>query len=257
LHTVSPEVVYASDHLLIQCHNPDADRAVVTFDFRHIRDGGFTVLKPSIKVQKSGQAYITVATKRNDWFLSESLSDCKDHVADFTKKFSRVVGFGSSMGGYGALALSRPFRFNQVLIVSPQATPFPDEPPFDRRFSDHVAGLDRAHDTMLKNPRKGLGGVLLFDPAIQEDHDHARLITNAFPRIKTCAFCFAGHPALGPFVAAEKFGEVQAELIENRISASRLLRRFKSLRRSSEIYQTGLNAYLKQRQARAGKNDGS
>ena len=243
----APETIYASEDLLIQCFNPDASRAVTVFDFRHVRTGGFTDLKPSRKVLQAKQAYITVASKKNDWFLSSSLEDCKPSVSEFTKRFDRVVGFGSSMGAYGALAMSRAFRFKQVLVVSPQATPFPNKPPFDVRFANHASTLDPNFDRLLDEPRKGLGGIILFDPQIRLDRLHVRLIQNAFPRLKTRAFPFAGHPALGVHMAAEKFGLIQDELIAHRMSGNRLLSQFKSLRANSEPYNEALRAYLLRR----------
>lgn len=217
------------------------------FDFRQVRSGGFTDLKPSRNVLDAGQSYITVASKRNDWFLSPSLADCVPAVSNFTNRFERVVGFGSSMGAYGALTMSRAFRFKQVLVVSPQVTPFPGKPPFDTRFADHAQSLDPAFDTLLSSARKGLGGVMLYDPYVRPDRQHARLIQAAFPRIKIRAYPFAGHPALGPHLEARKFGAIQDELIHPRISAHRLLTQYKALRRGSEIYEKAFEGYLSKR----------
>ena len=252
MQSAPPDVIYRSDHLEILCHNPKAKRAVVVFDHRQVRSGGFSKIRPSSTITEAGNAYVTIASRANDWFLSPSLSDCATPLSDYMARFDRVVGFGSSMGGYGALALSRPCRFNQVMLVSPQITVFPEKPPYDIRFQDHATGLDQAFDTLGKNPRKGLGGVVLYDPHILEDRAHAQLIFEMFPRLKSVPLPFAGHPALGVISQEKKFWRIQSELISNNISSGRLLQLHKSLRQSSPLYQKGLSAYLKTRKAREG-----
>lgn len=247
------QTLYASEHLEIICHNPQAEKAVVVFDHRRIRDGDFAKIKRSGKITSAGFSYITVACRRNDWFLSPSLIDCQNKLSDFSSRYSRIVGFGSSMGGYGALALSRAFRFNQVLLVSPQITVFPNQPPYDQRFSAFAKDLDPAFDTLTQNPRKGLGGVILFDPNQAQDHAHARLICETFPRMRTVAMPFSGHPALQLVTKANSFNRIQDELIAPRISPYRLTQIHRAAREASPEYIAARDTYLK---ARASRNEG-
>lgn len=223
---------------------------MVVFDHRQPRDGNFSEISPSKTILEAGNAYVTVASRANDWFLSPSLSDCANPVNDYMGRYERVVGFGSSMGGYGVLAMARAFRFNQVLVVSPQVTVFPDKPPYDTRFSDHAKDLDPTFERIGENPRKGLGGVILYDPHQLEDAAHTDLIKGLFPRLKPVPMPMAGHPALGLVVEAKRFHRIQKELIAGNISAWRLLQLHKSLRRSSGLYQERLHSYLDQRRAR-------
>lgn len=247
LQSDTPTTVYESDDLQILCHNPQAQNAVVVFDHRHPRDGNFAVIRPSNKIINAEFSYITVASRRNDWFLSPSLIDCQDQINSYTERYARVVGFGSSMGGYGVLALSRAFRFKQVLIVSPQVTVFPDQPPFDTRFADHAKNLDPTFETLAKSPRKGLGGVIVYDPNVAQDRAHADLITTLFPRLKRVPMSFAGHPALRLVSQANSFHRIQDELISNHISAFRLRQLHKLVRQTSPEYRRALNTYLETR----------
>jgi hypothetical protein len=246
-----PETLYQSDQLRILCHNPQAEHAVVVFDHRQVRDGNFATIRPSDKITKAGFSYITVASKRNDWFLSPSLSDCHEQVSAYMAKYRRVVGFGSSMGGFGALAMSRTFRFKQVLVVSPQITVFPDRAPFDPRFKEHAKELDPTFDTVSQHPRKGLGGVILFDPNQPNDLAHAQIISELFPRLRRVPMSFAGHPALKLISQAKGFHRIQDELVSNHISAYRLRQLHKTLGRASPYYRTALEDYLSTRTARS------
>lgn len=244
---MQPETIYTSDHLQILCHNPQAAKAVVVFDHRQVRDGNFATIRASKKITSAGFSYITVASRRNDWFLSPSLADCQNTVSDYMAKYAQVAGFGSSMGGYGVLTLSRAFRFKQVLVVSPQITVFPDRPPYDARFQNHAETLEQAYDTTRLNPRKGLGGVILFDPNIPQDAAHVQIITDLYPRLRRVPMPFAGHPALRLVTNAGSFHRIQDELMSNHISAHRLLQLHKGLRRVSPEYTQALNTYLEAR----------
>ena len=250
MQTNSPATIYASDDLQILCYNPQAEQAVVVFDHRRVRDGEFAIIKPSQKIIKAGFSYITVASKRNDWFLSPSLVDCAGVVSDVMARYTRVVGFGSSMGGYGALAMSRTFRFNQVLVVSPQITVFPEEPPFDTRFKTYAKDLDQTYDTLAQNPRKGLGGVLLYDPNQPEDCGHREMISSLFPRLKPVPMSFAGHPALKLISQAGGFPRIQDELIANHISAHRLRQLHRTIGRETPQYHEALLKYQDHRSVR-------
>ena len=155
------------------------------------------------------------------------------------------------MGGYGALRMARAFRFAQVLLVAPQFTPFPQKNPYDQRFFEATADLDPQFDTLDIDPKQGLNGVIVFDPNVPGDRLQTRCICATFPRLKTVAMPFVGHPTLNVISEQEQFGRIQDELLARNISHRRLRKLHKHLRRGSKIYRENLDAYLEARKLRA------
>ena len=250
---MSKTSLYQSDHLRVTCYDPDRPRLIVSFDhWRQDRDG-FPPEKPSQYFAKNGLAYMTIYSARNDWFLTPDLAEMRQVLADFTRGFEHVTAIGYSMGGYGALLLARESRANQVVLVSPQSSIFPEHAPFETRYLSEAAGLDPAQDTLAKRPRRGLRGGLLFDPSDRIDRQHSNRITGLFPNIVPVPLAFGGHPAMQAIAGAKMYRLVQQELLRRRIRPAEFLRIHKQARRQSPYYQDRLGRYLAERDQRTAK----
>lgn len=242
--------VLSTDHIRVTCYNAERTRLVVAFDhWRSDRDG-FPPEQTSEFFARSGVAFMTVQSARNDWFLSPHLQELRRALREFTPRFQRVNAIGFSMGGYGALLLARALKANQVLLVSPQSSIFPQRVPFETRYLREAAELDPALDDLADKPRRGLRGVVLFDSSSQTDTRHKNILTGLFPNLTAVALPFGGHPALQAVAEARLYRKVQEEMLRPRIRPGALLGLHKTARKGSDTYRAGLAGYLHNRAER-------
>lgn len=217
-------LVYQSEQTRIICYDAHCDDLVVSFDILRRDRNGFPEKKPSAFFSQSNVAFLTIHSAQNDWFLNSDLAHVRQSLSAFTASFKRITAIGFSMGGYGALLFSRALRANQVVLVSPQSSIFPARAPFENRYLQEAAKIDPKYDTMADNPRKGMRGVLLFDPMDSIDNAHAEIITGIYPNIQKAPLPFGGHPALQVISQAKLYGKIQKELLRNRFRAPEVIR---------------------------------
>ncbi len=88
-------------------------------------------------IEKLGASHLGIMTKRrNDWFRQTDLLDFFDELTDtdFFDQFSKVIFYGSSMGGYGAASFSAAAFGSHVILYSPQTTLFKQITPWETRY---------------------------------------------------------------------------------------------------------------------------
>jgi len=168
------------------------------------------------------------------------LPQLREALLEATQGYDKITARGFSMGGYGALLLSRALRLNRVLLVSPQVSVFPDHAPWETRYLVEAAQLDPAWDDLARKPRRGLHGVVLYDPMDAVDRQHAAAIGKLFPRLSMVPLAFGGHPATRVLLEGWKFSKLQQELLRPRLRPGFLLRGHKIARRNSPSYRAAL-----------------
>lgn len=162
-----------------------------------------------------GHSHLGVCmTRRNDWFRQPDLFDFFDELRDtgFFSRFTQVVFYGSSMGGFGALSFAGAAPGSRVVAFIPQTTLAADRVPWETRYR---SGRNRGNWT---DPRyldgaegaRAAGQVDLFlDPYMSLDRAHADRLEGA--HIRRYHFPFTGHRlprlllmigALGPLAAS-------------------------------------------------------
>ncbi|MEP3786656.1 hypothetical protein [Ascidiaceihabitans sp.] len=171
---------------------PRSNRLVVTFDNMKSRDAKAPVYPWGYNfVAKHGWSHLgIVMVDRNDWFRHPSLWACLDRFRKkgFFEQFDEVVFYGSSMGGYGALAYAPLSPGATVVALTPQTSLDPRIVPFETRFpapfnrgtwtgpyADGVAGAASAQKVYV-----------LVDPFFAPDAQHVmRLQTDNLIWLKT------------------------------------------------------------------------
>ena len=141
---MEPTVIYKSDHLNCVCYNKDSDNLSIVFDHMRTRDGDFP--KHGFPAYYDNTALLHIHCRKNNWFLVPDLNKARRSLAEFSKNYSRITAFGSSMGGYGVILFSKKIRYDFVFLASPQFSIFPDFVPFDKRFTSNLEEVSgRAH----------------------------------------------------------------------------------------------------------------
>jgi hypothetical protein len=243
-----PQTLFAGDHLRAELHNPDADVLFVTFD-RWRRDrNGFAAWAPSTKVAERGFAELIIKTAQNDWYLNPDLPDLRRAVKAATGRYRTVRCFAFSMGAYAALLLSRSLRLRHAVLVSPQWSPFPDQPPFDPQYRRETMSLDPALGDLAQVMADRLRGVVLYDPlANPADRGHARLILNHAPRLHGVAMPLAGHPATQVLLETTAYGQLRELAFAGKSDPAAYHALHVQARQTSPLYRRRLQERLARR----------
>lgn len=123
---------------------------------------------------------IHVLSRENRWYQHPELMDALAAVAAATAGYERVIAYGSSMGGYGALRYGALCGANVGLALSPQFSVDPAIAPFDRRWADDVARIAFRDDAGL--PVLPLQ-YIAYDPRDAHDRRHFDLFAAHSPTI--------------------------------------------------------------------------
>jgi len=145
-------------------------------------------------VCSEGHTVLAVKTLKRDWYRGRPLLDFMTRLAQegFFASFERVVFYGGSMGGYGALAFSCLAPGALVLAYSPQTTLDPVLVPWDLRYpvgrgADWTGPFGDAAVSAASAERV----VVVYDPFERSD---ARQVARLAPdNLLALKLPFAGH----------------------------------------------------------------
>lgn len=193
------EVLHSDDAHVIEFHRSQQGRrgllhTFTPFMFSDLRREGFGV------GFATRRGYDVVAFKcRDDSWFQRIEPDVLHAVARRSADHSFVATYGSSMGGFAAIAFSGILRADLVIAISPQ---YAIDLPFDRRWAAQAAAIGPFRHTITPETAHGGRLVLIYD-----DHDAADLAqvekirqeTN-FATLTDLVVPFSGHPA-GHFLA--------------------------------------------------------
>ncbi|WP_421989690.1 hypothetical protein [Roseococcus sp.] len=172
----------------------DSDVLVITFPARSPRQGLDRRPFGQQFLQASNISSVHVTADRNHWFQTTEAEAAIQAIKPIAARFRRVVTYGSSMGGYGALAWSRRLGATDVVAISPQFSIDRRRVPWERRWSEEAATLDFFDDDMAENLNPDATVTLIFDP-LTADGRHGAEITALSARASTLLAPFGGHPA--------------------------------------------------------------
>lgn len=126
-------------------HHPGDDVLWITFDHAGLpKHRAEDRLGWGVKeLTRNGWSVLSVKAHRADWFLKPDLQAffTGPGFAQIASGKRRIVLYGLSMGGFGALACSTLIPGSVVLAISPQTTLDPVKVPWEKRF-DYALGED-------------------------------------------------------------------------------------------------------------------
>lgn len=218
----------------------DGRGAIVSFEHGRDRMAGFGPASAPHFAARLGIDALVVQTARRDWFVSDRSAALAEALARVTQGYAEVVASGFSMGGYAALLYSAACHATRVMAVSPQYCIDPEVAPFDpgRHGKFAKIGLPMPRPETQGNP--DLRGVLIYDPAIRADRNHAALIRAGFPRLSPLSLPFGGHPATGVIVTAGGVGRIAEMVVQDRLDATAIRQMHRHARRASKTYRLNL-----------------
>lgn len=189
-----PDVIFDEDGYRIEFHGHESggDCLIYTFTpfmFSDINKDGFGVKF----LFADGYDVVSFKCVRDSWFQNLPIRAI-EMAAKIGRKYKRVVTYGSSMGGFAAIAFADLLSATDVIAISPQYS-IRDE--FDKRWSRQAAVISdwafEIHDGACKNCHV----TLLYDDFHRPDTLQVEKIIQKLnaPKLHQLRVPFSGHPA--------------------------------------------------------------
>lgn len=235
--SLGPKRIFDGNFLRATLWQPPrpATTLYVTFRQRLPDPGRFDEAGPVRQALARGFAHLHLQSRWNDWYLNDETEALEAALAGLRAGFVRAWAIGYSMGGYGALRLSRGLGLNRVLLISPQVSLDRSVVPLEDRYPE-AADFDSARGDLRQVAGPGVAGVLAIDPFRRADMAHARLAQVLFPGLALARLGFGGHPATGILREGGAFRSLQALSMADHMSAAEVVRLHRGLRSDSERY---------------------
>ncbi|MEZ5779251.1 MAG: alpha/beta hydrolase [Paracoccaceae bacterium] len=235
-----PDALFAGASLRASLFRPNdaVDRLLVTFRPMTDAAGRFEAPRPVKRFLARGWSHLYLQSFRNDWYVNADTAPLSAQLSALAAGFAYRAAIGFSMGGYAALRLSEALRLDHVIAVSPQVSIAPSVAPFETRYSEEAKGFDAGLGDLGLHARRGLRGVVLFDPFRRIDRLHAEAIAGVLPDLEMCRMVFGGHPATSVLRETIGFGAVQELLLDGRATRSEVLKLHRAARAQAPSYWT-------------------
>ena len=188
---------------------------------------------------RQGYDVFSVQTNNDDWHQSIYPEGIERLAKVIENDYSTAYGYGSSMGGFGALLYGKLLNLKTVLALSPQYT---ISEPFDQRWREFDKAINWVY-TMNDALRYDGNVVIYYDP-FDLDAKHARLFINNFKsaRVVDNPVKFGSHPVTPYFHDA---GELKKLLLG--IPKGELIFNSKSDTKNNKTYLRQLSIHLLKR----------
>lgn len=199
---------------------------------------------------------IYVLPDTNDWFTGSEINDILDQIKGVISKFSNIVTYGSSMGGYAAIRYANALHAKRAIAVSPQYSINKEIVPHENRWEDERDLVNFKFENNNFTLTNSSEYYILIDTIKYDfayDFPHAKLYEN-HGQIKIVPFPFSGHPSHLFLNDIGLVGEFSLALIRNDTAKVNEFRRsIRSLRKNSRTYWTHRGYALSIRDPEAAK----
>ncbi len=164
----------------------NGERLIVTFEPMHPADNMVTRqdgerLAWGMKLfARSGFSVLGVKAIHNDWYRGPELQRFFEVLqsSGFFARFSQIIFYGGSMGGFGALTLSAIVPGATVIALNPQSSLDPDVVPWETRFSEgRSAGWEGPLADAAVTSHQAAKIWVCYDPFLVNDVRHIRRLS--------------------------------------------------------------------------------
>ncbi len=184
-------IIYDDAEIRVVWQPGSSDFVLITFgDLINLaQDEQFFAQVPA---QKTGMAAIGIMAKRGHWYPRANMQAASLVIAEFTRRYSRRVIYGGSMGGYAAVKFSKLLGATCVLALCPQWSIDLQEcdgedPGWQRYFQPSMRGMGVRREDVV-------GEIFLFfDPHNKQDYFHSHKIAAVTPSAQLVHVPWVGH----------------------------------------------------------------
>lgn len=231
-------------------HFGETERIFVALDFGRSDRNGFPDQSASSYLAKRGIGTLSIMLSENSWYLTPENAALREALDAHCAAARDVRAMGVSMGGFGAVLLSKALHLRKALLISPQYSIFPSRAPWDRRRNKLSKDFQPAWDDLDQGLKPDLTGLLIYDPRRRPDVYHAHALGRALPDLKIAAVPFGGHPAHVKLVGRSGFKLLIKLLHTDGDMADWVHSYRRAERESNETYLQGMADYLDLREQR-------
>lgn len=230
--------LFRSDNVVVRSvPADDVSRWVVTFDHYGMGPGFDRPGFGEEFFRQSGVSAIHVMGRREDWYQYPEMAAAMGAVRQATAGADRVMTYGTSMGGYGAVRFADAAGANAALAISPQYSIDPAKVPYEKRWvqdSKRIKWLPEIDDQLVCAFRP----VIVFDPAGEDSH-HIRQI-EAEIEIVGLGLRYSKHPSTTYLVEAGLLKPLVFDVLSGGFDAEAFKREATLRRRHSSTYHSRL-----------------
>jgi tetratricopeptide (TPR) repeat protein len=169
-------------------------------------------------------------SRENDWYQYAELPAVAVRVAELVKGYRRVVSYGSSMGGYGAIRFGGMAGAGAALAISPQFSIDPRAVRFERRWKYDSERIDFSLERTLRAPFVRTA-YIAYDP-YDDDRKHIELFRRR-THVVDIRLPDVGHPATGSLADAGVLTGLVLDFVADRLDADDIARRMLEVRETS------------------------
>lgn len=125
-------------------------------------------------MEQLGFNCLGIAPTQPTWYPREEMLQVSEALSPWLNQFNRRLGYGFSMGGYGALAHSEILGLTDILAFGPQWSIDPQKvSSFDRRYIGNFTPQNKGMELSVK---EDINTFLVYDPLNREDFEHVQRI---------------------------------------------------------------------------------
>lgn len=206
-----PVYLFRGKKLRVSVRGPRTGKLMVTYDYWSKHKPGYGKLNPRSRYADRGFTHLHLHCRQNDWFLNRETEAAMEVIEDWTEGFETAASIGFSMGGYGAMLVSRVVDFDRVLLVSPHITFSEHQYPHETRFPSHMGNLGRAlklNEGVVSGPPARADVAVIYDSRVTGDLYHAETAASRFGRSEMVDLPGGGHPATTALTRSGGFNHV-------------------------------------------------
>lgn len=190
-------------------------------------------------VEKQGYSGLYFIQKANHWWQTPEVFEAIAAIkaTGLLRAHPKKIGYGSSMGGYGAILFSAHLDLDQVIALSPQYSIQRSKVAFDPRWKRESEEINFICDDLSIAVKHG--DVHVFYDPFHQDSKHVKLISKEVP-CKLYRVPFAGHPVVRLIAEAGLLKSTVLGLVDGSFSKLEFSRALRAGRRQHKQFFFGM-----------------
>jgi pimeloyl-ACP methyl ester carboxylesterase len=177
---------------------------------------------------------ISINCATNEWFQYLDLPQALSIIRRFAAGWSRIVTYGSSMGGYAALRFASSIGADSSIAVAPQFSPRSAVIPKEHRYESYVLQTTFHYEDQ-PIAYAGIDHYVIFDPLLSIDRLHI-MEYQRLARIIPIPIPCGGHTPTAMLAQNGMLSEFILNLVQGVYLPSRFRSAFRHARRRCPLY---------------------
>ncbi|WP_458098019.1 hypothetical protein [Roseomonas sp. WA12] len=181
---------------------------------------------------KMGRDFISIKCSNNAWLQYPETKQALSLVRELACRYPSAITYGSSMGGYCALAFARNVGATRSVAIAPQFSPDPKKVPFEKRWLAYRRSIPSfVNDSLSDNILPGKQSFIFYDPFYEQDANHVRFIS-ACADVQLIQVPFGGHLCGELLASAGMLRDTVESIVQNNFNLSTFRRELRVRKRA-------------------------